>query len=74
MDWFTSLLLISALALFLWLCVGIYLDVRGRLQSANKRPSGAIHKLKGSGTRQVDMWDNITASHVREAFDLFLRS
>lgn len=74
MDWFTSLLLVSALILFLWLCAGIYWDVRGRIQRASERPSRAMHKLKRNAGRQVDIWDNITASHVREAFDLFLRS
>lgn len=73
MDWFTSLLLISALILFLWLCVGIYLDIRQRLQRAHRRPYEAMHKAKAGAAAQGDMWSNITASQVRDAFDLFLQ-
>ena len=74
MDWFTSLLLISALILFLWLCAGIYLDIRQRLQHANERASKEGGGVRRGAAAQADMWNNITTSQVREAFDLFLGS
>jgi hypothetical protein len=73
MSWFTLLLLISTLTLFLWVSVGIYLDIKQRVLLASERTSEQKRRA-GKRNSQADAWRNLTTAQVREAFDLFLQS
>jgi hypothetical protein len=74
MDWFAILLPTSALILFLWLSVGIYLDLKQRIPLAKTTASKPERQTGVSSLAPRDAWNNLTTSHVREAFDLFLQS